>query len=107
LLYKNKIILDENFYNFPFESVKVFRKNHVYFSRMLHANNLKPAGYSPPRLTLDNKVLYVLNPEGDLLDTQKRLETFFKEQLFWIAIEGKEPNTDDLVDRLKNGYAYM
>lgn len=74
--------------------------------RAIHIGTLK--NQSKVQLTSDEKkVLYVLNPEGDLFNSEKRLKPVLEKRIFWRGFSGKQPPNGVVAERLKEGYVYM
>lgn len=53
-----------------------------------------------PRADMRN-AYFVLNPEGDLVDTQATFEQWFKEQLQWEGVVGRAPAPQEVCDALQ------
>jgi hypothetical protein len=79
----------------------------VYFSRILHINNLKIPFFARSSIKLEDKVQYVLNPDGDLVQSQSRLEEYLHSRPRWVGVKGREPESEELIARLKDGYSYV
>lgn len=105
--YKLKILLTPEFYNLPIEQFVVFEQLSVYVERILHLSSVKQQKHLVIFSTLTKNIIFVLNPDGDLIGTQERLEGLFKERIFWIGYYGKTPPMSEIITRLKQGYLYM
>ena len=54
-----------------------------------------------------DNVFYVVNPDGNLPETQTRLDKAFQEYQQWEGVTGKEPAKDVLERVLQDKDAYM
>lgn len=104
--YQKRLLLDEDFYQFPLESLKVFSRNLTFPSRILNLFNMRSEKARVPK-EFHQKVVYVLNPSGDLTESETRLSPVLKSRVFWVGFEGSSPFVDLVIDKLKEGFSYL
>ena len=85
------LILDKDLNAVPFESFPLFNK--FSFKRIPLILEGKPKE-SARNETL-KRVFYIVNPSGDLHQTQERFESLFKNQPHWEGIIGRKPTIDE------------
>lgn len=67
--------MTEAFQSFPFEYMPFFLTNSQYFYRIPSFTYLCQNVFSEKKYSLDN-LFYVLNPQGDLMQTQAHFNQF-------------------------------
>ncbi|ORX84693.1 hypothetical protein BCR32DRAFT_230247 [Anaeromyces robustus] len=50
----------------------------------------------------NHSTYYILNPGGDLMNTQNKFQDQFENKTHWIGISGKEPTEEEYLNGLKN-----
>lgn len=107
---KTQLLVDKSLFYFPFESLDIFNDEQVFCFRLLHLGwnyNVNKNSEQTELLNLPEKVCYLLNPDNDLLETEKRLRPKLTEQIFWKGMIGSNSQTISIVKALKEGYSYM
>lgn len=84
------LILGKDLNILPFESFPLFNK--FTFKRTPLALTNKTS--LPPSESFE-KVFYIVNPSGDLYQTQERFEGLFKGQPSWEGVIGRKPTADE------------
>lgn len=116
------LLLDENFQGIPLEYLPLFLSNNQFFYRIpsftylnqIQSGNfpLKPSHMgqmeefplkSFEKLDL-NRLFYVLNPQGDLIETQRSFEAFLKG---FKGISGVSPTKELMIKVLKTKDFYL
>ena len=82
------LIIDKDLNMIPFESLQIFSKFTCKRVPILLESS---SSYSE----IYKKVFYIINPSGDLHQTQKRFEGLFKDQHNWEGIIGRKPTCDE------------
>jgi Peptidase family C50 len=76
----------------------VFELNKVSKVKLLKAPLLKPG---------DPGAYYLINPKGDLKQTERRLRQFIGKFKGWVGKVGEEPNPREIVEYLQNHINFM
>lgn len=84
------LILGKDLNIAPFESFPLFNK--FLFKRTPLALTIRKALSSSESF---EKVFYIVNPSGDLYQTQERFEGIFKDQPNWQGVMGRKPTADE------------
>lgn len=86
------LILDKDFNAIPFESFPLFNKFSLKRIPLI-------LGRKCSQIAIQNeifkRVFYIVNPSGDLLQTQERFECIFKSQPNWEGIIGRKPTINE------------
>ncbi|KAJ3091034.1 hypothetical protein HK102_001905 [Quaeritorhiza haematococci] len=105
------LILDKHLQRFPWENLPVLREPQTPISRMPSIYFLRDRIMQMSRVTdsglaaieVDSSSLhYVLNPDGDLANTQKEFESLFSSQSGWSGIIGRPPAEDEYEKGLRD-----
>lgn len=83
------LCIDKDLNVVPFESFPVFNKFTFKRIPFICYENLD---YS---LEVFEKIFYILNPSGDLIQTQQRFENIFTGQPNWKGVIGRKPTTEE------------
>lgn len=83
------LILDKDLNAIPFESFPLLNK--YSFKRI----PLILKGKTTAQNEILKRVFYIVNPSGDLLQTQERFESLFKSQPNWEGIIGRKPTINE------------
>lgn len=85
------LFIDKDLNIVPFESFPIF--NRFTFKRIpiIHYSN------SEDNSEVFKKVFYIVNPSGDLIQTQERFENLFKGQPNWKGVIGRKPTADEFL----------
>ncbi|XP_054724805.1 uncharacterized protein LOC129235139 [Uloborus diversus] len=100
------LILDKDIQSLPWECMPVL--NGVPVSRMPSLSLLSyKLSSCNSQSTLfqgldDNKTFYILNPSGDLKNTQKYFQEKFEKQSQWLGIVGKVPENNEYAGALQD-----
>ncbi|KAL1201644.1 Separase [Cardamine amara subsp. amara] len=105
------LVLDPEVQMLPWENIPILRKQEVYrmpsvgsISAVLKKRSLQgePARSHAPSFPLIDPLdsFYLLNPGGDLTDTQVKFESWFRDQNF-EGKAGSEPNAKELTEALR------
>lgn len=57
-------------------------------------------------MNIQNKIIYLLNPSGDLKDTEIRIKNFMNKKL-WEGVYGSYIDVDKIIDKVKKNYLYL
>ena len=114
------LVLDKELQELPWESLPVLRGHAVCRSPSFellamrawaHAQAADEESVHAARVLRRGaraaSVSYVLNPSGDLTQTQQRLEQSFREQQGWSGIVGKVPQAADMIQALASHDVYL
>ncbi|KAJ3224676.1 hypothetical protein HK099_008061 [Clydaea vesicula] len=104
------LILDKSLQRFPWESLPILRKKSV--SRMpsitaLKDRILRSESENEKFLVNINKVSYVLNPEGDLSNTQLVFEKLLKSRKNWNGVISQAPSKVEFLNYLQTSDLFM
>jgi len=91
----------------PIEHCSIFEHLNVCAERIIHLSTVRHQKQMAIFSTLTKNIIFVLNPDGDLVATQQRLEGLFKERIFWIGYYGTLPPNTEIINKLKQGFLYM
>lgn len=99
------LILDEKLHKFPWEGMSCFAKNQQSVSRIPSISFLEQyAGKDLGEHAVDiHQVHYVLNPEGDLKSTERRLSPVFhalEEKYGWKGVISRRPDEEKMTQYL-------
>lgn len=94
------LILDKDLNVLPFESFNLFNKFTFKRTPIIMNNNEKEMKGSEETL---RKVFYILNPSGDLHQTQERFEQIFRNQPDWTGVIGRKPTADEFLSGFCGG----
>lgn len=87
------LILGKDLNIVPFESFPLF--NNFIFKRTPLALTSRAVLQSSETF---EKVFYIVNPSGDLYQTQERFEGLFKGQPSWQGVIGRKPTADEFLN---------
>jgi hypothetical protein len=82
----------------PFESFPIFNKFTFKRIPIIHNDNFDE------NLKVFKKVFYIVNPSGDLIQTQERFETLFKGQPNWKGVIGRKPTAEEFFNGICGVY---
>jgi len=86
------LILDKDLNAIPFESFPLFNKFSFKRIPLILGATFNEAAVQNEIL---KRVFYIVNPSGDLCETQERFESLFKTQPHWEGIMGRKPTIDE------------
>lgn len=89
------LILDKDLNAIPFESFPLL--NRFSFKRipLIMGGFGEKIDESAAQNEILRRVFYIINPSGDLLQTQERFESLFKSQPNWEGIIGRKPTINE------------
>lgn len=83
------LCIDKDLNIVPFESFPIFNKFTFKRIPFIRHTNLDDSS------EVFEKIFYILNPSGDLIQTQERFENLFKGQLNWKGVIGRKPTAEE------------
>lgn len=100
------LLLDKDLNKIPFESFPSFIK--YSFKRIPRILNTIHSPIDHKNTTSDNDnlntVFYIINPSGDLTQTQDRFQNLFLNQQNWNGIIGRRPSPDEFFAAINGKY---
>ena len=99
------LIPDKHALNLPWESLPCLRGKSV--SRLPSLSFLVHILQQKEPSVDRNKVLYMLNPSGDLIHTQKQFENVLTQKTDWYGWVGHAPPEKDLIQSMSNADLFM
>lgn len=94
----------------PFENLPILRDQLVTripslqflsASLLLHSDSRGSGGINP------TDTYYVVNPTGDLKNTQRTFASWFEREAGWTGVIGRHPSTDEFIGGLKDHDTFM
>ena len=109
------LILDSHIQALPWESLPCLtacrqpasRVPSLSFLHTLWRSHLADRASVVTAGVASDSVFYVVNPEGNLPETQRRLDKAFQDYSAWEGVAGREPSKDQLERVLQAKDAYM
>lgn len=109
------LILDSHIQGLPWESLPCLaacrqpasRVPSLSFLHTLWRSHLADRASVVTAGVASDSVFYVVNPEGNLPETQQRLDKAFQDYSAWEGVAGREPSKDQLERVLQAKDAYM
>lgn len=92
------LCIDKDLNIIPFESFPAFNKFTLKRIPVIYSNNIDSSS------TVFEKVFYVVNPSGDLVQTQERFEKLFQGQPNWNGVIGRKPTTEEFFNGIRGIY---
>jgi len=71
------------------------------------SNNKHDPDLSDKYIIDTRKTYYILNPGGDLMNTQNKFQHQFEHQSHWLGLSGKAPTEKEYMDGLNNYQLFM
>ena len=69
---------------------------------------LQSPSHSSSSISIDtSRTFYVLNPKGDLINTEKMFKTWFDTERGWKGVVSREPTTNEISRALKDHHMFM
>jgi separase len=88
------LLLHKDLNMIPFESFSLFCKYTIKRIPFTLSNLSRSRG-PDSSLSILKRVYYIVNPSGDLIQTQERFESVFKDQPDWEGIVGRRPTSEE------------
>lgn len=86
------LCLDKDLNIIPFESFPLLNKYTFKRVPIIHNRSLEDP------TDVFEKVFYIVNPSGDLVQTQERFENLFKGQPNWKGVIGRKPTSEEFLN---------
>ena len=92
------LFIDKDLNIVPFESLQIFNKFNFKRIPFILFKNFDDS------LKVFKKIFYILNPSGDLIQTQERFENLFKSQPNWNGLIGRKPTSEEFFNGISGFY---
>jgi len=92
------LFIDKDLNIVPIESFPIFNKFAFKRIPFILYKNLDDS------LEVFEKIFYILNPSGDLIQTQERFENLFNGQPNWKGVIGRKPTTEEFFNGICGFY---
>jgi hypothetical protein len=99
------LVLPPPLHNFPWESMPALRKCSI--SRMICPSVCFSAAAAHPKIVDTHNAYYVINPGGDLADTQTFFEPWFSGVPGWLGCAGSTPTANEALERISQSHLFM
>jgi hypothetical protein len=94
-------------YSFPFEHLTLWLDQRVYFSRVIHFFHMTVQLPIERNHDLQRRVVYVVNPGGDLPGTEETMMKHLSANLLWERLRPKQHDDSIILKRLKKGFVFV
>jgi hypothetical protein len=99
------LVLPPPLHHFPWESMPALRECSV--SRIICPSTCFAAAAVHPKSVDTRNAYYVINPGGDLLDTQNFFEPWFSAVPGWSGCAGSTPPAGEALERISQSHLFM
>ena len=99
------LVLPPPLHHFPWESMPALRNCSI--SRMICPSVCFAAAAAHPKSVDTRNAYYVINPSGDLADTQAFFEPWFSSVPGWSGCAGSTPPTSEALERISQSHLFM
>ena len=99
------LVLPPPLHHFPWESMPALRDCSI--SRMICPSISFAAAAAHPKSVDTRNAYYVINPGGDLIDTQKFFEPWFSSVVGWSGCAGSTPPATEALERISQSHLFM
>ncbi|OUM64160.1 hypothetical protein PIROE2DRAFT_42825, partial [Piromyces sp. E2] len=83
-------------------------KNEYELQSKSKTNNSRIDSYLSDKYIIDTRsTYYILNPGGDLMNTQNKFQRQFERQSHWLGLSGKAPTEKEYMNGLSNYQLFM
>lgn len=99
------LVLPPPLHHFPWESMPALRNCSI--SRMICPSVCFAAAAAHPKSVDTRNAYYVINPGGDLADTQNFFEPWFSSVPGWSGCAGSTPPASEALERISQSHLFM
>jgi hypothetical protein len=99
------LVLPPPLHHFPWESMPALRDCSI--SRIICPSICLAAAAAHPKSVNTRNAYYVINPSGDLADTQNFFEPWFSSVPGWSGCAGSVPPANEALERISNSHLFM
>ncbi len=99
------LVLPPPLHHFPWESMPALRDCSM--SRMICPSICFAAAAAHPKSVDTRNAYYIINPGGDLVDTQNFFEPWFSSVVGWSGCAGSTPPASEALKRISQSHMFM
>jgi hypothetical protein len=99
------LVLPPPLHHFPWESMPALRNCSI--SRMISPSICFAAAAAHPKNVDTRNAYYIINPGGDLVDTQSFFEPWFSSVPGWSGCAGSAPSANEALERISQSHLFM